>query len=120
MVKARGVVEKPKPENAPSTLSIIGRYILEPTIFDQLSLQKAGAGGEVQLTDAMNDLIGTSDFYGYRFDGTRFDCGERVGYIEANVAFGLAKSDMGERLYARLAPYFNSAAKKASPTKDVA
>lgn len=112
VVKAKGVVEKPKPEEAPSTLSIIGRYILEPTIFDQLSLQKAGTGGEVQLTDAMNDLIGTSDFYGYRFDGTRFDCGERVGYIEANVAFGLAKDDMKDRLYARLAPYFNAQIKK--------
>lgn len=93
-VKALGLVEKPKPEDAPSTLSIIGRYILQPGIFSVLENQAKGAGGEVQLTDALNSMIGSTDFYGYRFDGVRYDCGEVAGYIEANVALALARPDL--------------------------
>lgn len=114
IVTAKGVVEKPAPADTPSTLSIIGRYILQPSIFDQLEKQKKGSGGEVQLTDAMNDMIGTVNFYGYRFDGTRYDCGERAGYIEANVAYALASGDedLGERVRERLAPYFQQESRK--------
>lgn len=93
-VAALGLVEKPKPEDAPSTLSIIGRYILQPGIFDVLEKQAKGAGGEIQLTDALNSMIGTTDFYGYRFDGVRYDCGDVAGYIEANVALALARPDL--------------------------
>ncbi len=108
IVTARGLVEKPKPETAPSTLSIIGRYILQPTIFEQLERQQTGSGGEIQLTDAMSEMIERVAFYGYRFDGVRYDCGERVGYIEANVAFALAEADegLGARVRAQLEPYF--------------
>lgn len=95
LVKAKGLVEKPKPAEAPSTTSIIGRYILQPEIFDELHHQQRGAGGEIQLTDALNNLIGRTDFYGYRFTGTRYDCGEVAGYIEANVALALSRKDIG-------------------------
>lgn len=114
VVKAKGVVEKPAPEKAPSTLSIIGRYILQPSIFDQLEHQKTGSGGEIQLTDAMNDLIGHTDFYGYRFDGVRYDCGEQAGFIEANVAFALARPELREAVYDKLAPFFAADSKKGA------
>lgn len=103
LVKAAGLVEKPAPEEAPSTLSIIGRYILQPSIFDVLEKQGEGAGGEIQLTDAMASLIGRTDFYGYRFDGIRYDCGEVAGYIEANVALALARPDLKDAVQAKLA-----------------
>lgn len=96
LVKAEGLVEKPQPAEAPSTTSIIGRYILQPSIFDVLENQARGAGGEVQLTDALSSQIGSTDFYGYRFDGTRYDCGEVTGYIEANMAFALARPDIAD------------------------
>ena len=102
VVKAAGLVEKPKPEDAPSTLSIIGRYILQPGIFAALEKQQRGAGGEIQLTDAMSGLIGTTDFYGYRFDGIRYDCGEVSGYIEANVALALARPDLMDTVRTKL------------------
>ncbi len=105
IVKARGLVEKPKPEDAPSNLSIIGRYILQPSIFDYLGRKEKGSGGEIQLTDAMDKMIDTVNFYGFRFEGTRFDCGERVGFIEANVAYALERDDMRERVLERLQKY---------------
>ncbi len=108
LVKAKGLVEKPAPEDAPSTLSIIGRYILQPSIFTQLEQQKTGAGGEIQLTDAMSDMIGNVDFYGYEFDGTRFDCGVQAGFIEANVAFALARPDLGDTVRERLKAMLDS------------
>ena len=89
MVEVRGLVEKPKPENAPSTLSIIGRYILQPEIFKYLSNFEKGAGGEIQLTDAMAWLIGTQPFNGFRYEGRRFDCGNSLGLLEASVAYAL-------------------------------
>lgn len=94
LVKARGLVEKPAPENAPSTLSIIGRYILQPQIFNVLAHQTPGAGGEIQLTDAIAKLIATDSVYGYRFDGVRYDCGSLVGFVAANVAYALERSDI--------------------------
>ncbi len=94
--KAKGLVEKPAPEDAPSTLSIIGRYVLHGSIFQTLENQASGAGGEIQLTDSMNAMVGECDFYGYRFNGTRFDCGTPAGFVEANVAFALKNAAMRE------------------------
>jgi UTP--glucose-1-phosphate uridylyltransferase len=94
IVSIKGLVEKPAPEKAPSTLSIIGRYILQPEVFDHLAAFERGAGGEIQLTDAMAKLIGTQAFHGVRFDGVRYDCGHRLGFLEANIAFAL--KDLGE------------------------
>lgn len=94
----KGLVEKPKPENAPSTLSIIGRYILQPEILTLLdnNVQKnaRGAGGEIQLTDALVGLLGKQPFHGFRFEGKTYDCGDKVGFIEANVAFALSRPDL--------------------------
>lgn len=105
LVKCRGLVEKPAPENAPSTLSIIGRYILQPSVFDHLSKFEKGAGSEIQLTDAIANSIGKTDVYGYRFEGKRYDCGERTGYVEANLAFALADPEMRDRVKAFLKDY---------------
>jgi len=94
LVPIKGLVEKPAPEEAPSTLSIIGRYILQPEIFDYLEKGERGAGGEIQLTDAMARMIGPNNFHGYRFRGTRYDCGDKAGYIAANLAFALERADL--------------------------
>jgi UTP--glucose-1-phosphate uridylyltransferase len=88
------MVEKPAPSSAPSTLAISGRYILEPAIFDILEKQERGAGGEIQLTDAMLELSLSRPFYGVTFDGAIFDCGNRLGFLTANVAYGLASKDI--------------------------
>lgn len=102
LAKIRGLVEKPDPAKAPSTLSIIGRYILQPQIFDELSAKRIGAGGEIQLTDAMAKLIGKQPFHGFRYEGTRYDCGDRLGFIEANVAFAIANPDSGDAVKAAI------------------
>jgi len=96
LARARGLVEKPAPADAPSTLSIIGRYILEPAVFDELNRQETGAGGEIQLTDAMARTIGQVPFHGLRFEGQRFDCGSKAGYLEANLAYALQRDDLRE------------------------
>ena len=96
IVAAKGLVEKPEPEAAPSTLSIIGRYILQPEVFDELERHEPGAGDEIQLTDAMARTIGRVPFHGLRFEGRRFDCGNKAGFLEANVAFALARSDLAD------------------------
>ena len=98
----KGLVEKPAPDKAPSTLSIIGRYILQPEVFDHLNQAKKGTGGEIQLTDSMAKLIGSQPFHGYRFEGQRFDCGDKVGFLEANIAFALRRPEMGDKLRACL------------------
>jgi UTP--glucose-1-phosphate uridylyltransferase len=95
LTEVAGIVEKPKPEQAPSTLAVIGRYILSPEIFPLLERQQAGAGGEIQLTDAMAKLIGREPFHGYRFEGERFDCGDKAGFLDANLAFALADPALG-------------------------
>ncbi|RMD87120.1 MAG: UTP--glucose-1-phosphate uridylyltransferase, partial [Alphaproteobacteria bacterium] len=95
LVEVNGLVEKPAPEDAPSTLSIIGRYILEPDIFAELERTERGAGGEIQLTDAMARRIGRAPFHGFRFEGTRFDCGDKLGYMMAGVALALEHPDLG-------------------------
>ncbi len=91
-----GMVEKPKPDEAPSNLIITGRYILEPEIFALLEEQEAGAGGEIQVTDAMLRLAEKRPFYGYRFEGETFDCGSKLGFLAANVAYGLDRDDLGD------------------------
>lgn len=101
-VSAKGLVEKPDPADAPSTLSIIGRYILDGRVFAHLDRKLAGAGGEIQLTDAISATIGAVAFHGVRFEGTRFDCGAMGGFVEANVAFGLARTDDPDALKIRL------------------
>jgi UTP--glucose-1-phosphate uridylyltransferase len=88
------MVEKPKREAAPSNLIITGRYILQPEIFDILATQTGGAGGEIQLTDAMITLAKKQPFYGLKFDGRSFDCGSKIGFLAANVAYGLAREDL--------------------------
>ena len=95
LVEVEGLVEKPKPEDAPSTLSIIGRYILQPETFGFLEQQKPGAGGEIQLTDSLAQMTGGGKFHGYRFEGRRFDCGDKAGFIEANIAFALQHPKIG-------------------------
>ncbi|MBV1836399.1 UTP--glucose-1-phosphate uridylyltransferase GalU [Acetobacter estunensis] len=94
LVEIEGLVEKPKPEDAPSNLSIIGRYILTPEIMPFLALLEKGAGGEVQLTDAMAKTIGKTPFHGLRYEGKRFDCGNKIGFLEAQIAFALERPDL--------------------------
>jgi UTP--glucose-1-phosphate uridylyltransferase len=89
------MVEKPEPSKAPSNLIITGRYILQPAIFDLLAVQNPGAGGEIQLTDAMIALSKKQPFYGLKFAGRSFDCGSKVGFLAANVAYALARDDLG-------------------------
>ncbi len=89
-----GMVEKPKPEDAPSNFYINGRYILQPTIFDLLAKQERGAGGEIQLTDSMLTLMKEQPFHGYHFTGRTFDCGSPEGFVEANLAFALERPDL--------------------------
>ncbi len=95
MVSVKGMVEKPKADEAPSNLAVIGRYILTPKIMQNLNRIKTGAGGEIQLTDAIAEEIRKSgNVYGYRFRGQRFDCGSKAGFLQATVAFGLAREDL--------------------------
>ena len=90
-----GMVEKPKPADAPSTLAVVGRYLLSPLIFDHLAEIKPGAGGEIQLTDALAKLIHEQPVLAYRFDGHRYDCGSKIGYLQATVELGLHHPDVG-------------------------
>ncbi|MBL4646991.1 MAG: UTP--glucose-1-phosphate uridylyltransferase, partial [Rhizobiales bacterium] len=92
--KINEMVEKPQPDVAPSNLFINGRYILQPEVFDILSRQEAGAGGEIQITDAMVELMETQSFYAHEFHGQTFDCGSKVGFLAANVAFALDRPDI--------------------------
>ena len=105
LVEVLGLVEKPKPEVAPSNLSIIGRYVLLPDVLRHLERMERGAGGEVQLTDAMARLIGHVPFHGLRYEGKRFDCGDKVGFLEAQIAFALKRPDMVDAVRAFLKSY---------------
>lgn len=97
IVSAKGMVEKPAPEDAPSNLAVIGRYILSPRIMRNLNRLKTGAGGEIQLTDAIAEEIANGEpVYGFRFRGQRFDCGSKAGFLQATVAFGLAREELRE------------------------
>lgn len=95
LTEVTALVEKPKPGTAPSNLMIPGRYILQPEVMRVLDNPVKGAGGEIQLTDAMAQLIGRQPFHGYTFDGARYDCGDKAGYIQANLALALARPDIG-------------------------
>jgi len=107
-VEVTGLVEKPAPENAPSNLSVIGRYILLPEVVKYLSQMERGAGNEVQLTDAMAKMIGHTPFHGLKFEGKRFDCGDKVGFLEAQIAFSLARPDLAASVREFLKNYVNS------------
>lgn len=102
VVKARGMVEKPKAEEAPSNLAVIGRYILSPKVMTNLNRMKQGAGGEIQLTDAIADEVEGEGVYGFRFRGMRYDCGSKAGFLQATVAFGLSRPDLRDEFSAYL------------------
>ena len=103
LVKVKGMVEKPSPEEAPSNLAVIGRYILTPKVMANISQMKSGAGGEIQLTDAIAEEINQDrGVYGFRFRGQRFDCGSKAGYLQAMVAFGMARDDLRDEFTAYL------------------
>ena len=102
LVEVLGLVEKPEPEGAPSNLAIVGRYILQPQVMDYLGVGTVGAGREIQLTDSMEKMIGEGPFHGLRISGRRFDCGTKVGFLEANVAYALRRDDLGADLRSRL------------------
>jgi UTP--glucose-1-phosphate uridylyltransferase len=97
-----GMVEKPKPGTEPSNLTILGRYILQPAIFGILEAQERGAGGEIQLTDAMLALLKRQPFYALRYAGRAFDCGSKLGFLTANVAYALARPDLRDTVKAEI------------------
>ena len=105
LVEVLGLVEKPEPEDAPSDLSIIGRYVLMPEVMKYLSMMERGAGNEVQLTDAMAKMIGHVPFHGLRYEGERFDCGDKVGFLEAQIAFALTRPDLKDAVRLFLKKY---------------
>ena len=98
----KGIVEKPKPADAPSNLAVIGRYVLTPSIFDHLARVRPGAGGEIQLTDAIGALLGEERVLAYRFEGVRYDCGSKLGYLQAMVALGVRHPEVGRAFSAFL------------------
>jgi UTP--glucose-1-phosphate uridylyltransferase len=101
--RVRQIVEKPKPDNAPSNLAVVGRYLLSPTVFDKLENVGRGAGGEIQLTDGIAALLGQEDVFAYAFEGKRYDCGSKLGYLEATVEYGLKHPQLGDAFADRLA-----------------
>ena len=98
ITQVKGLVEKPKPEEAPSNLSIVGRYILQPEVLDYLSAFETGADNEIQLTDSMAKLISSQPFHGLKFEGQHYDCGSRLGFIEANIAYGIADTEISDNV----------------------
>jgi UTP--glucose-1-phosphate uridylyltransferase len=105
LVEVQGLVEKPAPARAPSSVAVIGRYILQPRVLEYLDRQGPTAGGEIQLTDAIAQTIGEQPIHGFHFDGRRFDCGNTLGFVEANLAFALARPDLGPTLQDLLRSY---------------
>ena len=98
IVEVNGLVEKPSPKDAPSNIAVVGRYIIEPGVFTHLDRQEQGAGGEIQLTDSLARQIGKVPFSGLRFSGERFDCGSKIGFLQANIAFALQRDKLGQHL----------------------
>jgi UTP--glucose-1-phosphate uridylyltransferase len=96
------IVEKPDPKNAPSNLAVVGRYILTPAIFEILATTGRGAGGEIQLTDAISELLESERVHAFRFSGTRYDCGSKLGYLRATVEYALRHAELGDRFRAYL------------------
>ena len=107
VVRISGIVEKPNPDSAPSNLAAIGRYILPKQIFPLLEKQRAGVGGEFQLTDSINSLTKTNSVHALRFEGVRFDCGSKAGYIAANIAYALNDSEIADQVKAVLRQWYN-------------
>ncbi len=105
LVEVTGLVEKPPPEKAPSNLSIIGRYVLLPEVIGHLERHERGAGGEIQLTDGMARMIGRTPFHGLRYAGQRFDCGDKLGFLEAQLAYALKREDLAAGVRAFLGKY---------------
>jgi UTP--glucose-1-phosphate uridylyltransferase len=105
LTEVKGLVEKPKPEEAPSNLGIVGRYILQPEVMRILDNPVRGAGGEIQLTDAMAQLIGRQPFHGVTVDAERHDCGDKIGFVKANLALALKRDDVGPAIRAWLAEF---------------
>jgi UTP--glucose-1-phosphate uridylyltransferase len=103
VTEVRGLVEKPAPEEAPSRLGVIGRYILQPEVMRILDAGETGAGGEIQLTDAMAKLIGKQPFHAVKVDAVRHDCGDKAGFVIANVALALGRDDIAPKLREYLA-----------------
>jgi UTP--glucose-1-phosphate uridylyltransferase len=103
LTEVRGLVEKPKPEEAPSTLGVVGRYILQPEVMGILDAKETGAGGEIQLTDAMAKLIGSQPFHGVTVDAERHDCGDKIGFVKANLALALKRDDVAPAIREYLA-----------------
>ena len=108
VIKLSGIVEKPAPENAPSNLGVVGRYVLMPTIFKHIRALKPGAGGELQLTDAVQSLLTEEQVLAYRYFGTRFDCGSKLGYLKATVEFALRHPEVKDDFEAYLHAYLQS------------
>lgn len=102
LVRAKGVVEKPSPEKAPSTLAVSGRYILSPLVFKELDKQKTGVSGEIQLTDAIAATLNTVPMHGIRYEGRRFDCGNKIGFLMANIEFALDRPDIADEFRAAI------------------
>ncbi len=102
-IEVKGIVEKPDPADAPSTYAAVGRYILEPAVMDVLGEGRRGAGGEIQLTDALAEVIGTAPFHAVVHDGPRYDCGTKIGFLEATIALALERDDLGPDIAATLA-----------------
>jgi len=100
--RVEGIIEKPRPGEAPSNLAVVGRYILTPAIFDLLETTPRGAGGEIQLTDAISELLQHEDVFAFRFDGKRYDCGNKLGYLQATVEYGLKHAEIGDEFQAYL------------------
>ena len=94
LTEVKGLVEKPQPKDAPSNLAVVGRYIIEPGVFTELAQQNRGAGGEIQLTDSLAKRIGQAPFHGALFSGERFDCGSKLGFLQANIQFALSRDDL--------------------------
>jgi UTP--glucose-1-phosphate uridylyltransferase len=115
VAEVKGLVEKPHKDQAPSNLCVIGRYVLMPEVFDHLSAHMKGAGGEIQLTDALARMIGQTPFHGLRFEGERFDCGDKLGFLQATLAFALAREDLKEGLSAYLDKVVREQRKAAGP-----
>ena len=126
--RVRSIVEKPKPAAAPSNLAVVGRYVLTPAIFDHLAQIGRGAGGEIQLTDGIARLMGEEAIYAYRFEGKRFDCGSKLGYLQATVEFALAHPQVADgfrdylkaldRLCARHHAHRHGKARRERPARD--
>lgn len=118
LARVDGITEKPKPEVAPSTLAVVGRYILSPRIFDFLATQLPGAGGEIQLTDAIARLLKESLVLAYRFEGKRYDCGSKLGYLEATVQYALKHPELGGDFKNYLRSLSNDFESKGGAAKD--